>query len=85
MAILALTGAQILLRPLALGDVGRRADKLAIARCILYCASYRVDVLDLPVRQQQTIGMLEICRSRKGAINDFSKVGAVFGMDALHQ
>src|SRR5882762_2033080 len=51
MAILALTGAQILLRPLALSDVGHRPDKLAIARCILYSVSFRVNVLDSSVRQ----------------------------------
>src|ERR1700688_4298525 len=68
---------------LALGDVGHRPDKLAIARCILYSVSYRVGVLDSPVRQQQAIGMLEICRADKGAIDDLFEAGAVRGMDAL--
>src|SRR5471030_1458401 len=36
---------------LALGDVGHRPDKLAIAGCILYSVSYRADVLDPTVRQ----------------------------------
>jgi len=43
-----------------------------------------MDVLDLPVRQQQAIGMFEICRSGKGAIDDLFEAGAVLGMDALH-
>ena len=45
---------------LALGDVSHRAHKFAVAGCIPCCVSQGVDVLGSPIRQQQTIGMLEI-------------------------
>src|SRR6266704_2688228 len=67
---------------LALGDVGHRPDKLAIARCIPQKVSYGVDVLDSPIRQQQAIGVLEICRPPRGTIDDLLKVGPVLRMDA---
>ncbi len=69
---------------LAFGDVAHGPDKFAVARCILYRVSYRVDVLDSPVRPQQTIGMLEICRPPRRTIDDLLKVGPVLRMDALH-
>src|SRR5258707_14777402 len=50
------TAPEGLLGRLALGDVGRRPDKLAVAGCILQNVSYGVDVLDVPGRQQPTIG-----------------------------
>src|SRR5260370_1106025 len=78
------TSPEGLLGPLAIGDVGHRPDKLAIARCILQKVSYGVDVLDSPIRQQQAIGVLEICRPPRGTIDDLLKVGPVPRMDALH-
>src|SRR5260370_40226969 len=55
------TGPEGLLGRLALGDVGHRPDKLAIARCILYSGSYRVAVLDSPLRPEQAVAALQIC------------------------
>src|ERR1700682_3791760 len=43
--------ADLFLGRLALGDVGHRPDKLAMAGCILHGARYRMDVLDSPVSQ----------------------------------
>src|ERR1700743_2726366 len=57
---LSLVAQDLLFRPLALGDVGHRPNKLAIAGSILQNVSYRVDVLDSPVSQQQAILMLEV-------------------------
>jgi len=50
----------------------------------MYRVSYRVDVVDSPIRQQQAIGMLEICRPPRGSTDDLLKVGPVLRMDALH-
>src|SRR4029077_5940645 len=55
---------------LAFGYVAHCPDQLAVCRCILYLASYRGDVLDSPIRQQQTIVMLEICCPPRGSIDD---------------
>src|SRR5882724_1025612 len=41
-------------------------------------------VLDSPIRKQQTIGMLEMCRPARSTIDHAQKIGALFGMDALH-
>ena len=43
-----------------------------------------MDVLDSAIRQQQTIGMFEMCRSARGTIDDVMEVDPVLGMDALH-
>jgi len=53
-------------------------------RSPMYRVSYRVDVVDSPIRQQQAIGMLEICRPPRGSTDDLLKVGPVLRMDALH-
>jgi hypothetical protein len=37
------------------------------------------------VRQQQTVGMLEICRPPRGTIDDLLKIGPVLRIDALHR
>src|SRR5258705_494399 len=68
------TGPEGLLGRLALGDVNPRTDKLAVAGCIRHCVSQSVDVLGSPIRQQQTIGVLEICRPPRGTIDDLLKV-----------
>src|SRR5580658_6610550 len=62
---------------LTLGDVGYRADELAMATGIPQNVGYGVDVLNSIIRQEQAIGMLEICRARKRAISDLFEVGAV--------
>ena len=67
-----------------LGDISHCAYKLAIATGILQTVSHGVDVFDSPVRQEQTIGMLEICRSLRGTIDDFLIGGPILRMDALH-
>src|SRR5882724_2933688 len=41
-------------------------------------------VLDSPIRKQQTMGMLEMCRPARSTIDHAQKIGALFGMDALH-
>src|SRR5271168_4696130 len=68
---------------LALGDISHRPDKLAIAGCILQSVSDRVDVLDSPIRQQQTIGMFEISCLPRGTLDDLLKLSPVLRMDAL--
>ena len=69
---------------LAFGDVGHSPDKLAVAGCILYRVSYRMDVLDSPVRQQQAILMFEVSASLGCAIDDLLCKRPILGMYALH-
>src|ERR1700675_1994773 len=76
--------ADLFLGRLALGDVGHRPDKLPTAGSILYRVRYRVDVLDLPVSQQQAILMFEVSASLGRAIDNLLCEGLVMRMYALH-
>src|SRR6266702_1281703 len=77
------TSPEGLLGRLALGDIGHRPDKLAVARCILYRMSDRVDVLDSPVRQQQAILLFEICAALRYVLDDLLYKRPILRMCAL--
>ena len=65
-------------------NVNSCPNKLALAARILNRVSQGMDVFDSSVRQEQTIGVLELCCPRGGTFDDLSEVGSVLGMDALH-
>src|SRR6266849_2301042 len=70
---------------LAFGDVGHSPDKLAVAKNIQYCVSYRMDVLDSPVRQQQAILVFEISARLGCVINHLLYRRPILRMYALHR
>ncbi len=57
--------------------------KLAVARCMLYRVSYRVDVLDSPVGHQQAMLKVEVSASLGCAIDDLLYKRLILRMYAL--
>src|SRR5258706_9881182 len=78
-----LAPAQRLFRPLALGGIHHRPDKLESARLVSLGTSHNMDMFDGTIRHQQPMLKIKILPILRRAFDRLFHLSRVFGMNAL--
>jgi hypothetical protein len=78
-----LAPAQCFFRPMALGRVHHRSNKLDAARLISFSMSHNVDMFDRTIRHHQAIFKVKIISILRRALDDLFHKDRVFRMNSL--